>query len=135
MFKTVIEYCYDGYHDIRVDIDSFIGLQQQLEKIKKETMGIFTAPFSVDVVIDEIGRISIALDETTMLCYKSADLEFQLTAIGDLAAEGYATVYFGDYSIMSKKYLISYNLALDILDFWINTGKLSDQVSWTDKIF
>lgn len=132
MYNAYIEYCVDGYNDVVIKV---YYLQEQLKKIKEKTFDIFKAPFSVDIVINEIGRMSIGLDEDTVLCYKSSDLELQLTALGDLFAEGNATFYFGDYSLISKKYLIPYELALDILNYWINTGNLSDKVIWTDQIY
>lgn len=130
--NAYIEYCVDGYHNVKVPV---VSLREQLRTIKNETSDIFTAPFAVDVVIDEIGRMSIGLDENTVLCYKSADIETQLTALGDLSAEGNVSFYFGDYSVMSRKYLIPYELALDVLEHWTETGKLSEKVIWTDKIY
>lgn len=134
MYNFFVEYNIDGYNDIVINVDSFDSLKAQLQKIKKETEEIFTAPFSVDIVIEGKGRMSIGLDDNTVLCYKSEDLEIQLTAIGNASAEGYVTIYFGDYSILSKKYLITYNLALEVLRDWINTGELSDKVKWTDEL-
>ncbi len=130
--NAYIEYCVDGYHNVKVPV---VSLRKQLQTIIKETADIFTAPFSVDVVINDIGRMSVGLDENTVLCYKSADLETQLTALGDLSAEGNVTFYFGDYSVMSRKYLIPYELALDVLEHWTETGELSGKVIWTDKLY
>lgn len=130
--NAYIEYCVDGYHNVKAPV---VSLREQFQSIKTETADIFTSPFAVDVVIDEIGRMSIGLDEDTVLCYKSADLETQLTALGDLTAEGNVTFYFGDYSVMSRKYLIPYELALDVLEHWTETGELSGKVIWTDKLY
>lgn len=130
--NVYIEYCVDGYHDIKVPVAS---LREQLQSVKSETADLFTAPFAVDAVINEIGRMSIGLDKNTVLCYKSADSETQLTALGDLTAEGNVTFYFGDYSLMSRKYLIPYELALDVLEHWTETGELSGKVMWTDKLY
>lgn len=130
--NAYIEYCIDGFHNVEAPV---VSLHEQLRAIKNETTDLFTAPFGVDVVIDETGRMSIGLDENTVLCYKSTNLETQLTALGDLNAEGGAVFYFGDYSILSKKYLIPYRLALDVLEHWIETGELSGRVKWADKIY
>lgn len=134
MYNFFVEYNINGYNDIIIHVDSFDSLQVQLQKIKRETEGIFTAPFSVDVVIEGKGRMSIALDDNTVLCYKSEDLEIRLTTVGDVSAEGDVTIYFGDYSILSRRYFITYNLALDVLNDWIKTGELSDKVRWTDEL-
>jgi len=135
MHPIVISYCLDGYNEIKTEFDSFANLKKQLECIKEETTGLFSAPFSVDIVLDDIGFMSIGLADSTILCYKSWDFEEQLTAVGDLFEDGNITFYFGDYSLMSKKYLIPYSVALGVLEAWIATGELSDKVEWTHELF
>ena len=132
MYNAFIRYCIDGYSTIEIKVDS---LREQLQRITNETSGIFSSPFSVDVVIKEIGIISIGLAQNTVLCYKSSDLQTQLTALGDINSEGNTSFYFGDYSLISNKYLIPYDLALDIINDWIKTGILSDKVIWTDALY
>ena len=129
-----VEYCTDGYNLVRVEISSFGDLKKQLTEIQDATKDVYSCPFSADVVIADIGRISIGLAEQTVLCYCSADFNKQLTAVGDMSAEGSVMFYFGDYSIMSAKYVVPYSLALEILEYWIMTGKLSDMVEWTGEI-
>lgn len=132
MFNAFIRYCIDGYSTIEIKVDS---LREQLQRITNETSGIFSSPFSVDVVIKEIGIIGVGLAPNTVLCYKSSDLQTQLTALGDINSEGNTSFYFGDYSLISNKYLIPYDLALDIINDWIKTGILSDRVIWTDALY
>ncbi len=132
MYKAYLEYCIDGYNDIKKEI---IDLEQQLNDIREETRDIFTSPFGVDIVIDSVGRISIGITQKTIVCYKSDDFEIQLTAVGDKNLSGETLFYFGDYSLMSNKYLIPYKLGLKIVKNWIATGKLLDEVKWTDEIF
>ena len=132
MFNAFIRYCIDGYSTIEIKVDS---LREQLQRITNETSGIFSSPFSVDVVIKEIGIIGVGLAPNTVLCYKSSDLQTQLTALGDINSEGNTSFYFGDYSLISNKYLIPYDLALDIINDWIKTGILSDKVIWTDALY
>lgn len=132
MYKAYIEYCIDGYNDIKKEITD---LEQQLNNIKEETKDIFTSPFGVDIVIDSIGRMSIGITKKTIVCYKSDDFEIQLTAIGDENSSGETLFYFGDYSLMSNKYLIPYEIGLKIIHNWIDTGQLLDEVKWTDEIF
>lgn len=132
MYNAYIVYCIDGHNDIAVKV---VQLREQLQSIKEEASGIFSSPFSADVVIEEIGRMSIGLAEDTVLCYSSSDLEIQLTALGDMSAEGSTTFYFGDYSLISNKYLIPYELAFEVLNDWISTETLSDKVIWTDELY
>ena len=132
MYNAYISYCIDGFNTVEFKVGL---LREQLQRIKEETSGIFGAPFSVDVVIEETGIMSIGLAEETVLCYKSADLETQLTSLGDPLSEGDTSFYFGDYSLISNKYLIPYETALEILEYWINTGKLSDKAVWTEELY
>ncbi|MCL2059328.1 MAG: hypothetical protein FWH01_09785 [Oscillospiraceae bacterium] len=135
MYPVNIVYSVDGYSDEKIEVGSFIDLKSQLLKIKEDTAEMFSAPFSVDVQVEAIGFMSIGLADDTILCYKSWDLENQLTSVRDLSANGNISFYFGDYTLMSKKYLISYDLALDVLNDWILTGELNDKVLWTAQLF
>ncbi len=132
MYEACIEYSIDGYNCKVIKAES---LPQQLQMIKEQTRGISASPFGVDIVIENIGRMSIALADKTVLCYKSADLDVQLTALGDLHAEGNTSFYFDDLTLMSNKYLIAYEPALDAVIHWINTAELSDRISWTDVLY
>lgn len=132
MEKAYIEYCIDGYNLINKDL---VELFSQLFEIKQETQAIFKAPFGVDIVIPGTGRISIALAEQTIICYKSDDFETQLTAVGDKNAQGETLFYFGDYALMSNKYLISFNLGIEIVNEWLKSGNLSEKVNWTEELF
>ncbi|WP_295095617.1 hypothetical protein [Ruminococcus sp.] len=131
MKKAYIEYCIDGYNLIEKEI---FDLYNQLNEIKQETQEIFKAPFGLDIVIEGVGRISIGLAEQTVLCYKSDDYEIQLTAVGNMDAQGETMFYFGDYSLMSNKYLISFDLGIEIINEWIKCGILSMKVNWTEEI-
>ena len=132
MSKAYIEYCIDGYNDIVTEVGDLRG---QLQGIKEQTANIFGCPFAVDIVIDGAGIMSIGLAENTVLCFKSADLETQLTALGDPLAEGTTVFYFGDHTLMSDKYLIPYETALKAVEYWLTTGSLSPGVNWTDKLY
>ena len=127
MKKARIEYCIDGYDLIEKNI---INIYEQLNSIKLETDGIFKAPFGVDIACEGYGRMNIALSDRTVLCYKSDDLEIQLTAVGDIDLTGETIFYFGDYSLIPNKYLISYEYALNVISDWLESGKLPDYVKW-----
>lgn len=58
MYSASIEYCIDGYNTVVAKVNS---LPEQLHRIHDETADIFSAPFSVDVVIEKIGTMSIGL--------------------------------------------------------------------------
>lgn len=56
MADIYLEYCMDGYHLIRTNIDSYEALTVRLEQIKAEAAGLFQAIFCVDLVIGNAGR-------------------------------------------------------------------------------
>ena len=135
MRNVKIEYCIDGF-DLRDEkINSFESLKSRLEEIKNEASDIIKSVFSVDVVVEDIGRISIGLDEKSILSYTSADFEETLTSLGDESALGETTYYFGDYSLMSNKYIVPYSEALNAIELWINHGELSAKIKWTETLY
>jgi len=134
MRKAYIEYCSDGYNLIRIDIICFCELDSILRNIQEQTGSLFSCPFTVDIVLQDIGRISVGLADPTILCYCSADLNTQLSSVGNLSAEGTVSFYFGDYSVISSKHLIPYPLALKELEHFIDTKELSSSICWTQKL-
>ena len=131
MFDAHLEY----WDNAEEKITSFCELKKQLEAIKEKSTGIYTSPVSADVVIEDVGRICIGLDDPSIITYISADLERQMSVVGDRSATGEATFYCGDYSLMSGKYLLPYTLALDVVEHFLESGKLSDEVEWTYEVF
>ena len=73
-----------------------------------------------------LGRFSFAESG-----YISDDYETQLTAVGDINAQGETMFYFGDYALMSNKYLIPFNSGVEIVNEWIKDGILPMRVDWT----
>ena len=137
MKKAKVIYCMDGYHSVEIPIKSLDELLFAFERIKSEALveRKVKVIFSVDVVIEDVGRISVGLDQRCILSYTSEDFEKTLTSLGDENAEGETEYYFGDYTLMSNKYIIPCEDAIKVLDIWINSGKVSDSIKWTDKLF
>jgi len=135
MLSVKLEYCINGYDTKEVEINCFGMLKSKLIEIKNEATGIIKSIFTVDVVVDGKGRMSIGLDEDSILAYTSFDFEDNMTSLGNESSQGTTLYYFGDYSIMSNKYIIPYNTALDVLKTWIEFGEISDIIQWTDEIY
>jgi hypothetical protein len=134
MINACLEYCLDGYNTKEEKIDSFESIKDKLNQIRGEASNVINAVFSVDVVVDGIGRISVSLDERSILSYTSDDYEKTLTSRGDETAEGETLYYFGDYSLMSNKYIIPYEDAISVLELWISDATLSDRIKWIDRL-
>ena len=135
MLDVRLEYCIDGYNEKTEKVDSFESLIVRLNEIKNEAATDIKVIFSVDIVNDDMGRLSIGLNDKSIVTYTSADYEETLTSLGDELAEGKTTYYFGDHSLMSNKYIISYKDALNVLETWITTGTLSREIKWTNELF
>jgi len=135
MRNVRLEYCLDGFN-LRVEkINSFESLKIRLEEIKNEASDIIKSIFSVDIIVENAGIISIGLNEKSILSYTSADFEETLTSLGDESALGKTLYYFGDYSLMSNKYIVPYSEALNVIDLWINEGILSTKIEWTEALY
>ena len=135
MRKAKVVYCIDGYNAIEIPIGSLSELLSALQKIAIEASSVMEIIFSADVVVEGAGRVSVGLDQKCILAYTSEDFEEILTSLGDEDAKGDTLYYFGDYTSMSNKYIISFNDAIKVLDVWIENGELSDSIKWTEKLF
>ncbi len=134
MLNAYLEYCLDGYCTVRETIDSLNSLTADLLHIKNKAAATIHAIFCVDIVIEKIGRLSIGLDDRSILTYISEDFEEALTSLGDESAQVETMYYLGDYSLMSNRYVIPFDTALSAVDYWLCQGGLSDAIEWTDKI-
>ena len=135
MKDTYIIYCLDGGDGIKIPIHSTDELFVCLQRIKAEALPVIDGIFSADVVIGGLGRISVGLDSKCILTYTSEDFEETLTSLGNETAQGETVYYFGDYTFMSNKYVIPYEQAMEALKVSVHTGKLSENIKWTDKLF
>ncbi len=135
MSKVKVLYCIDGYNTIEIPIGSLSELLSTFQKIVTEASSVIKTIFTADVVVEGTGRISVGLNQKCILAYTSEDFEETLTSLGDEGAEGDTLYYFGDDTPMSNKYIIPFDDAIKVLKVWIESGKLSDSIKWTDRLF
>lgn len=135
MRKVKVLYCIDGYNAIEIPIGSLSELLSTFQKIVVEASPVIKIIFAADVVVEGAGRISVGLNQKCILAYTSEDFEETLTSLGDEDAKGNTWYYFGDYTLMSNKYIIPFDDAIKVLSIWIESGKLSDSIKWTEKLF
>lgn len=135
MLNVYLEYCLDGYNIIKEKVNSLDDLIINLQHIKNEVANTIQAIFCVDIVVEKKGRLSIGLNDRSILTYISEDFDEALTSLGDKLAQGETIYYLGEYSLMSNKYVIPFAKAINVVDYWICQGKLSDVIEWTDEIF
>jgi len=136
-----LEYCPNGIKAVEEKILSL----EQLEKRLYELKGILTIEknsdglkciATVDVVMESIGRISIALDEKCILLFYDETDDIYFNSLGDPFIEGDTEeLYdFGQPAESSNKYIIQYKDGLIALKDWIDTKKLSKKIKWTNEI-
>ena len=135
MLNVYLEYCLDGYNIVKEKVNSPDDLKTNLQHINNEAAGTIQAIFCVDIVVEKKGRLSIGLDNKSILTYISEDFDEALTSLGDKFAQGETMYYLGEYSLMSNKYVIPFAKAIAVVEYWILHGELSDAIEWTDEIF
>ncbi|MCL2141262.1 MAG: hypothetical protein FWH46_00040 [Methanimicrococcus sp.] len=142
MDDVKIEYCWDGYNCIEEKITSLEQLEMRLNELKKtwaieHNSSELKCIATVDVVIENVGYISISLDEKCILLFYDEVEDYFLTSLGNPSFGGSTEdLYdFGQPAESSNQYIVSYKDGLDALKDWIVTKKLSQKIEWTDKIF
>jgi len=133
MDNITLEYTSDGFDDISENIKNFNQLVNRLEKLKNEAAKKWDIVFTVDVIIENIGRISIALNDRSILSFMSEDIS--MTSLGDINAEGVKAYFFGAYTEMSNKYIVPYEDGLEAIKFWLENGIPGNQIKWTEELY
>jgi hypothetical protein len=114
---------------------SFDELKQRLSQLGNEYRTKLDIPYSVDLVIEGRGRLSIGLgDGEWMLFYTSEDGDM-LSSVGDRNADGSVIFFFGDHTLLSRRYLVSKDQALSVIETWFEKGEISHAIDWTRELF
>jgi hypothetical protein len=101
-------------------------------------------PYAVDVLVDNgrleedpssAERMSVGVgDGEWMLFFYPGDGS-SLGSLGNRDAAGTIWFEFGDWTEMSRKYLIPKERALAAIKTWLETGKLGNELQWTMELF
>ena len=127
MDNVRLEYCADGYNVIIEEITSCKQLEKRLEEIKAEYSKVnsegIKCIFTVNVVMDGIGSLSIALDEKCVLMFYDEIEDFYLSSLGDSLCKGVTKdLYdFGQLAETEKMYIVSYENGLEAVKDWLLT--------------
>ncbi|WP_254513366.1 Imm1 family immunity protein [Anatilimnocola floriformis] len=135
MPNAVLEFEICGTHH-REKIETVDALVQRIEQLAADGVknGKLSA-FSASIFHEGEGWLIVGVGKTEwLLCHSTLDHEV-ITSVGDRTATGFEAFYIGDYSEMSRKYLVSRDLAVKAITLWIETAKLSPEIEWTDEIF
>lgn len=137
MPNFVLQYTNAGQL-VEEKIESFSHLLARLDSIGPEFGHRHGVPYGVDLVRDEGGRLVIGVgNEQWILMFIPADEDNEpiVYSFGDPTETGRIRVYFGDVSLMSRKYLIARADALRAIQTWFDEGRLGDAVRWTETIY
>jgi len=120
-----------------------ITSNEQLESRLSELREILTITNSkgvkcigtVDVVVENLGRMSIALDERCILQFYDEVDDIYFNSLGDpLFVGDTADLYdFGQPSVSCEKYVVPYVVGLAALKGWLVSEKLGAEISWTEE--
>jgi Immunity protein Imm1 len=119
-------------------------LIDRLEGLRARYTPMVGCPFTVDVVKDDGGleseeyraRLSVGLGDGEWIVIYNPGLDkgLWLYSLGDETATGFAPFFFGQWSELSRKYLVPKETALEAVRIWYEDGRLTDAVAWTSKI-
>jgi Immunity protein Imm1 len=115
---------------------TFAELERRLEEIRNEYNRLLKMPYSVDLIRGGIGILSVGLgDGYWILAYHPEAEEQSLTSLGDESADGDVLFFFGDHTLLSRKYLVPRESALSAVRTWFEEGKIGQDVRWTSKLY
>jgi len=138
MRDVVLEFANPNRCVIQERPASFSELLDRLTAIGFEYGALHGMPFAVDIVRLDLGRLCVGVGNGQwMLMFHPADEDNEPTlySLGDVTEAGMVPFYFGDVSLMSRKYLVAKSDALRVLQGWFEDGELTDAIKWTNKIY
>ena len=146
MSDIVLTYGFPGKGAADERPSTFRALVERLNELRDEFSPIAGCSFSVDLVKDNgslctapeyAERLSVGLGNGEwMICYNPGlDQGSFLYSLGDEQLEGTVPFFFGQWSELSRKYLISKDDALEAVRVWYEEGVLTDAIRWTTNIY
>jgi Immunity protein Imm1 len=146
MANVVLMYAGNGTPDGFERPCDWPALLASMEDLRVRCTAYQGMPFSVDLAKDNgmleddpsiADRLSVGMGNGEwMICYFPGQSGgSNLYSLGDPEAQGTVTFYFGDHSLVSRKHLIPKEVALKVARQWFERGTLSDEITWTDKMF
>jgi len=146
MPEMVLTYDFPGARSVDERPLTFSALVQRLNEIRDRYSPMAGCPFSVDLVKDNgslstapeyAERLSIGLGNGEWMIVYNPGLDQGpfLYSLGDEHLEGTVPFFYGQWSELSRKYLIPKDDALEAVRVWFEEGVLSDAIRWTTKIY
>jgi Immunity protein Imm1 len=137
MFHVHLIHSDAGRGDVEEAVTDFPSLLQALESLSARYEPVVHIPYAVDLVSDGAGRLSVGMGpEGWMLTYQPEDPDgLAANAVGDRSATGNTSFFFGDHTLVSRKYLVPKPRALHALREWWEFGRLDPALEWSNEIF
>ena len=128
-----------GLGEAQLHVETFDSLVAAMDALARRYEPVCGVPYGVDIVRPAEGRLLVGMGAdgwlVTFVPDSDDEASVSVTAVGDRAACGEATFYFGDQTLVSRKYLLPRSLALDVVREWWERGELSRHVPWTSELF
>lgn len=139
MSRIVVTYSEPGKAQsvIETRVDSERGLVDLLASLKQKYATLLDHPIGVDLVAAHGDYLSVALgaNESVIIYFSNEGAGETFTSLGDENAEGLFVVYFGQWTELSRKYVIPWIQAERVLIDWFRTGTRSSEIRWTTQVF
>lgn len=132
----VLRHSDAGQGNVEEHPATFDALISRLAELSRQYEAIVRMPYAVDLVREGVGVLSVGLGtDEWMLSIFDAEGEMIKNSLGDRAAIGETSFYFGDHTLISRKYLVPKDAALEVVRLWWEKGEISSAIQWTDEIF
>jgi hypothetical protein len=118
----------------KVELSSF-GVLLELINAHAPVQVVYDVCPVIDVTLNGIGSMSIGLSVAEFLLMVQRCCRPTCYSLGDVNIDGDAVFYFGDYTAMSRKYLIPTRKALLAIKEWYDFGSLSPDIDWTERLY
>jgi Immunity protein Imm1 len=132
--RPVLVHSRAGVGEATIHPHSYEEMVSTMEALARKYEPICGIPYSVDVV-GPTGRLSVGLGSEQWMLTASLNDGTVMNSLGDESAEGETSFYFGDHTLLSRKYLVPRELALKAVREWWEHGSLSPCILWTDRIY
>lgn len=127
--------------------ESVAGAREVIDKVQaigNEYRLKYNMPYGIDILVDNeqsrldpssVERMVVGVGDGEWMLFHFSDDGAQMASLGNENATGTIMFNFGDWSEMSRKYLVKKEDALRALHVWLKSGRLGNEIRWTSSIY
>jgi hypothetical protein len=129
----------DGFQEPCSDADYIISRIEQIAARQRELHGI---PVAVELIradapiadLSSTESMSIGIGDGEWILFYYPGDGSEHGSVGDDSAVGNTTFYFGDWTSLSRRYLVPKRAAIEAVRNWIETGEVGGSLRWTTEL-